>query len=172
MDNSHQKSLDESSSYKKFDDDAQVNLPDPTFQDLEYRDWNSEFQQLLDNILQNVGDFAENYVKLSQLVNDFVEAAKTYSQIFVSEYRLKQQSKSIKYENVGGEAGGPKFKCNNIMFKGRVLVQNVCFTFFVAQTHQKITVSFYLGLVCSRQHRTLWRRSQCIESRRQRTSLF
>jgi Clustered mitochondria/Translation initiation factor eIF3 subunit 135 len=76
------------------------------------RDWNAEFQELLD-----LPDGWSKYLRLRNLESDFVYAAEAYGRIIIAENVLPDSQKSIRPVSVGGVAGGSKFICAGILFK-------------------------------------------------------
>ncbi|KYQ91337.1 hypothetical protein DLAC_08285 [Tieghemostelium lacteum] len=74
--------------------------------------WNDEFQKILDQ-----EDSPERFQKLSTIANDFVYCADVFGKIIISELHLPMESKTIKPLDLGGVAGGQKFKCQDIIFK-------------------------------------------------------
>ncbi|KYQ91076.1 hypothetical protein DLAC_07979 [Tieghemostelium lacteum] len=76
------------------------------------RDWNNEFQQLL-----RLQPGLDKFQKLSYLALDFVKAAENYGFIIIKEMFMPVEMKTIKPIDIGGIAGGQKFRCQNILFK-------------------------------------------------------
>jgi len=77
------------------------------------RDWNSEFQSLLER-----KDSIEKFTKLRQLASDFAWTAKTYGRIIIGEMMVENQFKTIKpVSQFGGVAGGSKYVVSGILFK-------------------------------------------------------
>ncbi|GAM21633.1 hypothetical protein SAMD00019534_048080 [Acytostelium subglobosum LB1] len=74
--------------------------------------WNETFQQLLD-----LPDSEAKYETLSNFANNFVYSANTFGKIIISERNVPDEFKTIKPLEIGGVAGGQKFKCNDIIFK-------------------------------------------------------
>ena len=68
------------------------------------RNWNSEFQSLLDQEPSR-----ERTIALRDLAHDFVHAAKKYGKIIISEKNLPDEMKTIhQLGGAGGSAGGLK----------------------------------------------------------------
>ena len=82
-------------------------------QNAKNKDWNGEFQTILDL----PDDKKEKWEKLYQLGKDFVYSAKTYGKIIISEIHLGSNEKTIKPIDAGGIAGGAKYLCHSIFFK-------------------------------------------------------
>ncbi len=83
---------------------------------------NNRFQLLLDDIAASVNGGHEKLVPLYEEVHtisqDFVEMAKFYGHIIISELHLPVERKTIKpWEGSGGVLGGQKFLVHNILFK-------------------------------------------------------
>ena len=57
------------------------------------------------------------FLFLSSSKKDFIQAAKTYGRIIISEVYLPSHKKTIKPINLGGVAGGEKYIVHNILFK-------------------------------------------------------
>ncbi|KYR01649.1 hypothetical protein DLAC_01652 [Tieghemostelium lacteum] len=75
--------------------------------------WNEEFQSLLDQ-----EDTPERFQRLSSMANDFVYCADIFGKIIISELHLPFDEKTIKPSlDLGGVAGGQKYKCRDIIFK-------------------------------------------------------
>ncbi len=70
----------------------------------------------MQNIESGSADFAD-YNKLANLANNFLEVAKSYGKIIISEVSLPVEKKTIKPANIGGVAGGEKYRVQNILFK-------------------------------------------------------
>lgn len=78
-------------------------------------DWNSEFQILHDQT-EDI-DECERWKELSKLAQDFVDTSKKYGKIIISELTLPDDVKTIKPCDIGGKAGGKKYKVAGIFFK-------------------------------------------------------
>ncbi|KYR01650.1 hypothetical protein DLAC_11486 [Tieghemostelium lacteum] len=74
--------------------------------------WNEEFQKILDE-----EETPERHQKLSTIANDFVYCADIFGKIIISELHLPLENKTIKPLDLGGVAGGQKFRCQDIIFK-------------------------------------------------------
>ncbi|KYQ99702.1 hypothetical protein DLAC_03642 [Tieghemostelium lacteum] len=74
--------------------------------------WNEMYQQILD-----MEESEEKSKKLATIANDFVYCADTFGKIIISELYLPVDKKTIKPVDIGGVAGGLKFKIQDIMFK-------------------------------------------------------
>lgn len=66
--------------------------------------WQSRLQKLLRD-----DDSLEKFSQLSQLSQDFVNSARSYAQIIISEQCFENEQKTIKPLTLGGLAGGEKF---------------------------------------------------------------
>lgn len=84
-------------------------------------DWNSRYQDVMKSYLefQDTGDMdieqSTTLRRLMHLAFDFIEVAKVYGRIIISERYLEH--KTIKPTSLGGVAGGDKFVVGNILFK-------------------------------------------------------
>lgn len=67
-------------------------------------DWTKDFLEIMEKIESNRADFLD-YTKLSHLANNFLEVAKSYGKIIISEEALPPEKKTIKPTNIGGVAG-------------------------------------------------------------------
>lgn len=76
------------------------------------RDWNIEFQMLLE-----MEDGVDKYALLRALYSDFCYAALCYGTIIISERYLPMSQKTIRPVSMGGLAGGEKYLVQNIVFK-------------------------------------------------------
>ncbi|KYQ99699.1 hypothetical protein DLAC_03639 [Tieghemostelium lacteum] len=74
--------------------------------------WNELFQKILD-----LEESDERSKKLATIANDFVYCADTFGKIIISELHSPLEQKTIKPVNIGGVAGGLKFKIQDIIFK-------------------------------------------------------
>ncbi|EGG14472.1 hypothetical protein DFA_12244 [Cavenderia fasciculata] len=74
--------------------------------------WNEKFQELLEE-----KDSEEKFKKLSTIANEFVYCANTYGKIIISERNLENDQKTILPIDIGGVAGGSKFRVMDIIFK-------------------------------------------------------
>ncbi len=98
------------------------------------KNWNVEFQDLRDGIDDNTFlDQEKTFSSLSALSQDFVNAAKTYGKIIISELygnltltvAVPVAYKTIKPVAIGGVAGGEKYIVQNILFKFAIDVHNL-----------------------------------------------
>ncbi|KAN0030061.1 hypothetical protein ACTA71_008205 [Dictyostelium dimigraforme] len=78
----------------------------------EENNWNSTFQHFMDLPCSE-----EKYKNLSNIANDFVYCADSFGKIIISELHLPIDQKTIKPLDLGGVAGGYKYKCQDIIFK-------------------------------------------------------
>ncbi|KYQ99726.1 hypothetical protein DLAC_03666 [Tieghemostelium lacteum] len=74
--------------------------------------WNELFQKILD-----MPESEEKFKRLAEVANDFVYCADTFGKIIISELHTPLEQKTIKPVDIGGVAGGLKFKIKDIMFK-------------------------------------------------------
>eukprot|EP01132_Coremiostelium_polycephalum_P008397 gene8397-10313_t len=74
--------------------------------------WNETFQSILE-----LPESLEKYKSLSNIANDFVYCADTFGKIIISELHLDMDAKTIKPLDLGGVAGGLKYRCQDIIFK-------------------------------------------------------
>jgi hypothetical protein len=81
------------------------------------KDWNAEFQVLLEQQTTSEKHLTERYKKLAELARDFCYAAQVYGKIIIGELGLPIPQKTIKPVTVGGRAGGDKYIVLNILFK-------------------------------------------------------
>lgn len=108
-------------------------------------DWNFRFQALMNELRStNIGDFrrAELFEELLILSRDFINAAKIYGRIIISERYLRVHNgdiqtprsmsnssmnmyKTINPIDLGGLCGGEKFIVSNILFKFAVDEHNI-----------------------------------------------
>jgi hypothetical protein len=93
-----------------------LNQSSPSFVMASEVDWTRHFLEIMEKIESNRADFVD-YNKLSNLANNFLEVAKSYGKIIISEEALPPEKKTIKPTNIGGIAGGQKFRVQNIIFK-------------------------------------------------------
>jgi hypothetical protein len=87
--------------------------------------------------IRNLPESVEKYSLLSKLAQDFTYAAMLYSKLIISEVSrissllinqlvLPHELKTIKPDiQMGGIAGGSKYKCHGILFKVGLLVVEV-----------------------------------------------
>jgi tetratricopeptide (TPR) repeat protein len=82
------------------------------------RDWNNEFQTLLDIINDDsILQFENEFQALADLAEDFVFTATALGKIIISEKYIEEHTKTIKPIHIGGIAGGEKYLIHNIVFK-------------------------------------------------------
>jgi hypothetical protein len=91
------------------DDDVGMN---PTAQG-----WSDRFQSLMELAESSTAHTTVKYRALAALAVDFVECAKTYGRIIISEMFLPPSRRSIHPINIGGTAGGDKYLVRDILFK-------------------------------------------------------
>ncbi|PRP85823.1 hypothetical protein PROFUN_06015 [Planoprotostelium fungivorum] len=90
--------------------------PKPNDADCEIRDWNAEFQRIVEGLEEaDKQEKLNRYLRLSHLAQDFVYVAKTYGKIIILERFSKK--KTILPVAVGGYAGGEKYIAQGILFK-------------------------------------------------------
>ena len=85
-----------------------------------HRDWNEEFQQLLEQVNddETVLDNQTVWEQLSELAADFAFTARALGRIIISERMLPRADKTIPPDDrLGGTAGGEKYVAHNIVFK-------------------------------------------------------
>ena len=75
-------------------------------------DWNGRFQNIL-----TIEDDSKKYTLMNALNRDFIAAASVYAKTIISEYFLEDSLKSIRVQQIGGQAGGKKFLWRGILFK-------------------------------------------------------
>eukprot|EP01119_Soliformovum_irregulare_P004749 TRINITY_DN1583_c0_g2_i2.p1 TRINITY_DN1583_c0_g2~~TRINITY_DN1583_c0_g2_i2.p1 ORF type:complete len:871 (-),score=219.97 TRINITY_DN1583_c0_g2_i2:150-2762(-) len=82
-----------------------------------HRDWNREYIQLV----QKLNDFSQVTVSIwksiATLAREFVDTARLYAKILISELCLPDSQKTIPAKDLGGVAGGQKFVFHGIIFK-------------------------------------------------------
>lgn len=71
--------------------------------------WNHRFQSLLERAENSPEAQFAKYQALARLSIDFVEAAKTYGRVVVSEMFLAPHLRTIPTIGIGGTAGGDKY---------------------------------------------------------------
>jgi len=80
--------------------------------------WNQEFQDILELSEKTTEASEIKYRRLAKLAVDFVETAKTYGKVIISEHFLPLAQKTIKpITHLGGIAGGEKYIVRGILFK-------------------------------------------------------
>lgn len=89
--------------------------------------WNNRFQTILESAERTQNEAFEKYHALARVAVDFVEAAKTYGRVIISELFLPPDQRSIHCTNVGGTAGGDKV-CALFVFDCFVLFCDVPFS--------------------------------------------
>ncbi|PRP84060.1 hypothetical protein PROFUN_08522 [Planoprotostelium fungivorum] len=93
-----------------------------------YRDWNGEYQKYYGEFVKLVSPRQVTQIKnpdinpdvmdnLNRVSQQFADTATIYAKIIISESELPLQRKSIKPIDIGGVAGGMKYRVQNIMFK-------------------------------------------------------
>ncbi|PRP80831.1 hypothetical protein PROFUN_11246 [Planoprotostelium fungivorum] len=92
-----------------------------------YRDWNEEYQTWYgqfvkmnasdDTQMSTLQKRGQTLSKLNAVSQQFVNTATIYAKIIISEYELPLHRKTIKPIDVGGVAGGVKYRVQNIMYK-------------------------------------------------------
>ena len=75
-------------------------------------DWNSRFQAIME-----MPDDLNKYELMNGLNRDFIAAASVYAKTIISEYFIEDSLKSIRVQQIGGQAGGKKFLWRGILFK-------------------------------------------------------
>ena len=81
------------------------------------RDWYHELRQVLDRPALSRLALRERQVSLSLLSRQFADVCAPIAQIIVQELPLPPQQRSIAPADIGGTAGGTKFKVGNVLFK-------------------------------------------------------
>eukprot|EP01117_Protostelium_nocturnum_P008758 TRINITY_DN313_c0_g1_i1.p1 TRINITY_DN313_c0_g1~~TRINITY_DN313_c0_g1_i1.p1 ORF type:complete len:1033 (-),score=371.42 TRINITY_DN313_c0_g1_i1:85-3183(-) len=94
-----------------------------------HRDWNEEYQILYESLVKSLqgrgdglvdlfeGRGEEDLLPLNRVAQEFADTATLYSKIIISEFCLPPERKTIKPIDIGGIAGGLKYRVQNIMFK-------------------------------------------------------
>jgi hypothetical protein len=93
-------------------------------------DWTKEFVDIMDRLEgvhedegfnpspYSARENYEDYANLANLASNFLEVAKSYGKIIISEVALPVAEKTIKpCSDIGGAAGGEKYRVQNILFK-------------------------------------------------------
>lgn len=85
----------------------------------EGRNWNEEFQTLLDLSFENEDEEMGRMAQLRQLAHEFATRATEIGQVIITEKALTYQEKTLKThtQHVGGYAGGEKYLVDGIFFK-------------------------------------------------------
>jgi hypothetical protein len=118
------------------------------------RDWNKEFQALLDAALslseRNVSETHECSRRLSQFVDEFTLQAQQIGEVILSELFLPVQQRTYKPIDAGGVAGGVKFLEQNIFFKVacdafKVRGHAFLLSFFIGPCAFSVLVQIYGG---------------------------
>jgi Clustered mitochondria len=84
------------------------------------KDWNGEFQELLESLVKTKSgsaDYARRWEDLYKLTSDFDHAAALFAKLIICEANLDERFKTVRPVPVGGFAGGAKWICQNILFK-------------------------------------------------------
>lgn len=81
------------------------------------QDWNDRFQSILEMSEDSGEEVFIKYKAMAKLSRDFVQLAKMYGRIIISEHRLPDSEKTIKPTDIGGRAGGLKYIIRGILFK-------------------------------------------------------
>lgn len=86
--------------------------------DAQSRDWNREFQELVDELRhdESILDQEQRFARLSRLARDFRSTAELLGKLIISERHLARKT-IAPLEGVGGVAGGVKYLSHNILFK-------------------------------------------------------
>jgi hypothetical protein len=79
--------------------------------------WNERFQSALELSEENEGQSMYKYALLEQLSVDFLNAARTYGKLIISEQFLSEDQRTIRALANGGVAGGQRFLVRGIIFK-------------------------------------------------------
>lgn len=80
-------------------------------------DWTAEFLDLMIKLEKySELNLELTYQQLARLANNFLDVAKSYGKIIINEASLPDSQKTIKPIKVGGLAGGPKYRVQNILF--------------------------------------------------------
>ncbi|PRP84981.1 hypothetical protein PROFUN_07366 [Planoprotostelium fungivorum] len=93
-----------------------------------YRDWNAEYQVWYEQFVRLVAPGKVSHVQylelnshvltnLNRIAQQFADTATIYAKIIISEFELPLHRKSIKPIDLGGVAGGTKYRVQNIMYK-------------------------------------------------------
>jgi hypothetical protein len=77
----------------------------------------SEWDKKFLAIRQIENQTEENFSDLSKLVDQFIHAAATYCKMIVAEQHCSDEEKILKSINVGGIAGGSKYRVHGLFYK-------------------------------------------------------
>eukprot|EP01124_Arcella_intermedia_P032562 TRINITY_DN761_c0_g1_i4.p1 TRINITY_DN761_c0_g1~~TRINITY_DN761_c0_g1_i4.p1 ORF type:complete len:1243 (-),score=321.18 TRINITY_DN761_c0_g1_i4:11-3739(-) len=77
--------------------------------------WDLQLFKFLKHKKENPDD--KNYHSITQLADHFKNAAETLGRMIISESHLSQDEKKVKMLDVGGIAGGSKYKAHGLFFK-------------------------------------------------------
>lgn len=87
-------------------------LANPREDSIAQDDWNGRFQKI-----KALPDGLVKYTLMNGLNRDFIASASVYAKTIISEYFLEDSLKSIRVQEIGGQAGGKKFLWRGILFK-------------------------------------------------------
>jgi Clustered mitochondria/Translation initiation factor eIF3 subunit 135 len=82
-----------------------------------HRQWNTEYQTLLDQSTSSAESETQRIAHLCRLSNEFSLLARYLGRTIISEASLPTSAKSVKPVDAGGIAGGEKFISHGIFFK-------------------------------------------------------
>ncbi|PRP85028.1 hypothetical protein PROFUN_07316 [Planoprotostelium fungivorum] len=93
-----------------------------------YRDWNEEYQiccEIYTDVIQRgaFDEFKQMVINgqvmknMKRVARDFADTATIYAKIIISEFELPLEKKTIKPIDIGGIAGGSKYRVQNILYK-------------------------------------------------------
>ncbi|PRP86399.1 hypothetical protein PROFUN_05318 [Planoprotostelium fungivorum] len=94
---------------------------------MRFRDWNEEYQRYYNQFvgaLQTGEKYMMGMLRQGEVMRgmhcvaqEFADTASIYAKIIVSEFELPLHEKTIKPIDIGGAAGGTKYRVQNILFK-------------------------------------------------------
>ncbi|PRP86402.1 hypothetical protein PROFUN_05321 [Planoprotostelium fungivorum] len=93
--------------------------------DTNHRDWNDEYQRHYHLFISSLlGKSVEEQILesdvlmgLNRVAQEFADTATIYAKIIISEFQLPLERKTIKPIDIGGLAGGTKYRVQNIFYK-------------------------------------------------------
>ncbi|PRP82048.1 hypothetical protein PROFUN_03738 [Planoprotostelium fungivorum] len=81
------------------------------------RNWNEEFQKILDLPQRTTEERVKRFEQISQLASEFERTSILYGKIIINEETLSIDQKTIKPISIGGQAGGEKYVHAGILYK-------------------------------------------------------
>ncbi|PRP83038.1 hypothetical protein PROFUN_09893 [Planoprotostelium fungivorum] len=91
-----------------------------------FRDWNEEYQTWYHRLVSIMNQQKNPYklrmdhevlYNINRVAQQFADTATIYAKIIISEFELPLERKTIKPINIGGVAGGTKYRVQNILYK-------------------------------------------------------